>query len=74
MKISVSLSSVDVVYLDTYAEQHGIGSRSAVIQYAVDRLRHGELGDAYEQAWDEWTESEDAADWDAVVSDGLART
>lgn len=71
MKISVSLPVIDIVYLDSYAEQHGIGSRSAVVQYAVDRLRHDELGDAYEQAWDEWSAGPDAADWETVVADGL---
>jgi Arc/MetJ-type ribon-helix-helix transcriptional regulator len=73
VKISVSLPAVDIQYLDVYAEEHGIGSRSAVIQFAVDRLRHDALGDAYEQAWDEWAESEDAVDWDATVADGLTR-
>jgi hypothetical protein len=73
VKVSISLSTVDLHYLDTYAVEHGIGSRSAVIQYAVDRLRHDELGDAYEQAWDEWAEGGDAADWETVVADGLSR-
>ena len=73
MKISVSLPVVDIQYLDAFGTQHGIGSRSAVIQYAVDRLRHDALGDAYEQAWDDWSESEDATDWDATVADGLTR-
>ena len=56
MKISVSLPRVDVEYLDDFGTQHGIGSRSAVIQFAVDRLRHDALGDAYEQAWDDWSD------------------
>ncbi|HZA73558.1 MAG TPA: antitoxin [Propionibacteriaceae bacterium] len=73
MKISVSLSRIDVQYLDDFAAQNGIGSRSAVIQYAVDRLRHDALGDAYEQAWDDWSRSEDAAAWDTAVADGLTR-
>ena len=41
-----------------------------MIQYAVDRLRHDALGDAYEQAWDDSSESEDATDWDATVAEG----
>ena len=73
MKISVSLSSVDIQYLDEYAAENGIGSRSAVIQYALDRLRHDALGDAYEQAWEEWSAGEDAAAWDTTVGDGLTR-
>lgn len=74
VKVSISLSAVDLHYLDAYAAEHGIDSRSAVIQYAVDRLRHDELGDAYEQAWDEWAEGGEAADWEAVAADGLGRT
>lgn len=73
MKISVSLSRTDLQYLDDFAAQHGIGSRSAAIQYAVDRLRHLALGDAYEQAWDDWSESEDAPAWETAVADGLTR-
>lgn len=71
MKISVSMSVPDIAFLDSYVDQHGIGSRSAAIQYAVDRLRHDELGDAYEQAWSEWSEGADAADWEQVAADGL---
>jgi hypothetical protein len=73
VKISVSLSKIDLQYLDDFAAQNGIGSRSAAIQYAVDRLRHDALGDAYEQAWDDWAEGEDASAWDAAVADGLTR-
>jgi antitoxin MazE9 len=71
MKISVSLPPADVEFLDSYASQHGIETRSAALQLAVDRLRHDELGDAYEQAWEEWDASGEAAVWEGVVSDGL---
>ena len=30
-----------------------------------------ELADAYEEAWDEWGSSGEAAAWECVVSDGL---
>jgi 3-mercaptopyruvate sulfurtransferase SseA len=73
MKISVSLPRIDIQYLDEFAAQHGIGSRSATIQFAVDRLRHDALGDAYEQAWDDWSDSDDAAAWETAAADGLAR-
>ena len=73
MKISVSLPQADVEFLDSYALQHGIESRSGAVQLAVDRLRHEELGDAYQQAWDDWDASGEAAVWDGVVSDGLRR-
>ncbi|HWI00990.1 MAG TPA: ribbon-helix-helix domain-containing protein [Propionibacteriaceae bacterium] len=71
MKISVSLPRADVEFLDDYASQHGIETRSGALQLAVDRLRHEELGDAYEQAWVDWDASGDAAAWEGVVSDGL---
>jgi hypothetical protein len=71
MKISVSLPPADVEFLDSYASQHGIETRSRALQLAVDRLRHEELGDAYEQAWDDWDTSGEAAAWEGVVSDGL---
>ena len=71
MKISVSLPQADVEFLDEYASQHGIATRSGALQVAVDRLRHEELGDAYEQAWVDWDASGEAAAWEGVVSDGL---
>jgi hypothetical protein len=71
MKISVSLPQVDVEFLDSYARQHGIGTRSGALQLAVNRLRHDELGDAYEQAWDEWTNSGEDIAWEDAVGDGL---
>ena len=51
MKVSVSIPSVDVEFLDSYAHEHGIESRSAAIQQAIRLLRASELGDAYELAW-----------------------
>lgn len=72
MKLSVSLPDDDVAYLDAYAEAQGLGSRSAALQRAVRLLRASELGAAYEDAWSEWSESDDAGLWDAVSSDGLA--
>ena len=30
-----------------------------------------ELADDYEDAWQEWASSGDAAEWDAATSDGL---
>jgi hypothetical protein len=73
MKISVSLPQADVEFLESYAHQHGIETRSGAVQLAVDRLRHDELGDAYEQAWDEWTSSGEDTAWEGAVGDGLSR-
>ena len=71
MKVSVSLPDDDVEFLDQYARSQGIESRSAVVHKAVRLLQASELGDAYEQAWAEWDESDDAEPWDEVVADGL---
>jgi Arc/MetJ-type ribon-helix-helix transcriptional regulator len=71
MKISVSLPDEDVDFLDEYAQNLGIRSRSAVIQRAVRLLRAAELGPAYAEAWEEWETSGDADAWDSVVGDGL---
>ncbi len=71
MKVSVSLPEEDVAYLDRYSELRGLDSRSAALRRAVRLLRASELGAAYEDAWAEWADSEDAELWDAVSSDGL---
>jgi Arc/MetJ-type ribon-helix-helix transcriptional regulator len=72
MKVSVSLPDEDVEFLDAYARSQGIESRSAVVHKAVRLLRASELGPAYEDAWQEWAESDDASLWDSAVSDGLS--
>ena len=72
MKVSVSLPDDDVEFLDRYASNQGIGSRSAVVHKAVRLLRATELGPAYEQAWDEWANSDDGDAWDAAINDGLS--
>ncbi len=72
MKLSVSLPDEDVEFLDAYAREQGIRSRSAVVHKAVRLLRASELSGDYAEAWDEWSESGDADAWDATVSDGLA--
>lgn len=71
MKISVSLPGEDVEFLDAYAREHELESRSAALQRAVRSLRVAELGGAYEAAWDEWRESGEAEAWEPVSADGL---
>jgi len=71
MKVSVSLPGEDVEFLDAYAEEQGLESRSAALHKAVRLLRAAELGAAYESAWDEWVAA-DAELWDITVADGLA--
>ena len=72
MKISVSLPDEEVEYLDTYAQSQGLESRSAALRKAVRLLRASELGAAYEDAWADWSRSEDAELWEAATADGLA--
>lgn len=71
MKLSVSLPSEDVAFLDAYAGERGIASRSAVLHKAVRLLRASELGAAYEDAWQEWEANGDAALWEPATGDGL---
>lgn len=71
MKLSISLADDDVAFLDTYAEEHESGSRSAAIQKAVRLLRAAQLEHEYAEAFQEWEESGDAALWDATSADGL---
>lgn len=72
MKVSVSLPSDVVLYLDEYAHRQGFDSRSAVLQQAVRMLQAAELGAAYEEAWQDG-DGDDARLWDAAAGDGLAR-
>ncbi len=72
MKLSVSLPQGDVEYLDAYAQAQGHMSRSAVLHKAVRALRATELGGAYEEAWDAWESSGDAAAWEPTTDDGVA--
>ena len=71
VKVSVSLPTEDVHFLDAYAREHGIDSRSGVLHRAVALLRASELSEAYVAAWAEWADSGDAQAWEVVVSDGM---
>jgi Arc/MetJ-type ribon-helix-helix transcriptional regulator len=72
MKLSVSLPNEDVEFLDQYARTRGYDSRSAVVHRAVRLLRSTELGEAYAEAWSEWSQSGEADMWDVAVGDALA--
>ena len=72
MKVSVSLPGEDVEYLDVYAKQQGLESRSAALHRAVRLLRASELPASYESAWEEWDASGHADAWNAAAGDGLA--
>lgn len=71
MKLSVSLTEDDLIALDRFVEQAGLGSRSAGIQQAIRRLGDADLEDAYAAAWQEWDASGDAELWDVTSGDGL---
>lgn len=71
MKLSVSLPDEDLEFLDAYANEQGMRSRSAVVHKAVRLLRAAQLGAAYEGAWDEWSAGGDDAAWEAAAADGL---
>ncbi|MEO6206839.1 MAG: ribbon-helix-helix domain-containing protein [Candidatus Limnocylindrales bacterium] len=71
MKVSVSLPGEDVEFLDAYAREQGLESRSAALHRAVRLLRAAELGGTYEVAWNEWTADGDADLWESTVRDGV---
>jgi Arc/MetJ-type ribon-helix-helix transcriptional regulator len=71
MKVSVSLPGEDVEFLDAYANAHAYPSRSAVVHQAIRAFRRGELHDAYREAWDEWSASDDSELWGTTSGDGL---
>ena len=71
MKVRVTLPQRDVEFLDGYAKEQGLRSRSAAIHEAVRLLRNAELGAAYENAWQQWTADGESDEWDSTVGDGL---
>jgi Arc/MetJ-type ribon-helix-helix transcriptional regulator len=71
MKLSVSLPEDDVRFLDGYADERGVTSRSAVVHHAIDLLRAAGLESEYEAAGQEWEVAEDAALWDSTAGDGI---
>ena len=70
MKLSVSIPDKDVEFIDRYAHEHGVETRSSVVQRALSLLRAAGLGDDYAGAWEEWSATE-AEVWEATVGDGL---
>ena len=70
MKVSVSIPDEDVRFLDEYAREQGLDSRSVAVHRAVRLLRTAELAEAYQAAWEEW-DSEGAGVWDPTAADGV---
>jgi Arc/MetJ-type ribon-helix-helix transcriptional regulator len=71
VKVSVSLPGEDVQFLDEYAKEQGLESRSAALHRAVRLLRTAELAGTYEAAWDEWKVEGEADVWESTTGDGL---
>jgi len=71
MKVSVSLPGEDVHFLDEYAKEQGLESRSAAVHRAVRLLRTAELSGSYEAAWEEWAVEGEASLWETTTGDGL---
>ena len=71
MKVSVSLPGEDVQFLDEYAKEQGLDSRSAALHRAVRLLRTAELAGMYEAAWKEWAAQSDGTLWESTTGDGL---
>jgi Arc/MetJ-type ribon-helix-helix transcriptional regulator len=71
MKVSVSLPGEDVQFLDEYAKEQGLESRSAALHRAVRLLRTSELSGMYEAAWEEWAAQDDGTLWESTIGDGL---
>jgi len=71
VKVSISLPTEDVEFLDEYATDRGLDSRSAAVHRAVRLLRAAELGASYESAWEEWAAGGDAEAWEPTTKDGI---
>ena len=68
VKLSLSIPADDVDFLDAYAAEHALQSRSAAVHHAIRALRTATLPGAYAEAWAEF--EDDAAAWDATAGDG----
>ncbi len=67
----MSIPDQDVEFLDQYAVEQGINSRSAVLLQAIRFLRTSQLGPAYAEAWSESSLSGDEELWDTTSGDGV---
>jgi len=69
VKLSISVPADDLEFIDSYAGEHGVATRSGVVQRALSLLRSSQLGADYEAAWAEWAAG-DAPMWEATAGDG----
>jgi antitoxin ParD1/3/4 len=67
-KLSVSLPTSLLQFVEGYQVTHNLSSRSQVIQMALTLLREQELENAYREA----AKESNIADWDSTIADGLS--
>jgi hypothetical protein len=72
MKLSISVPPEDIAFLDDYAVEHELSSRSAAMQVAIGALRLSALPGSYAEAWTDWHDGGEAGDWDGTAGDGAA--
>lgn len=66
-KISISVPSSLLQFIENYKLAKGCKSRSEVIEIAIELLRYQELERAYQEA-----ATEINSEWDVTVGDGLS--
>lgn len=71
MKISISVDGKDLTFLDKYAADHSLGTRSVAMREAIRALRGQKLARQYEQAFTEWEGSVDQKFWEQFSGDGV---
>jgi Arc/MetJ-type ribon-helix-helix transcriptional regulator len=71
MKVSVSITEDDVVYLESQIASGRFATRSAAMHAAIKLMRTRDLEAQYAAAAHDWRESGDGAAWDAANADGL---
>jgi hypothetical protein len=71
MKVSLSIPEEDIRFLDNFAREHGIASRSAAVQRSIAMLREVELKEQYKLAMQEWHDSPDSELWERTAGDGI---
>jgi hypothetical protein len=69
VKLSVSVPTEDIAFLDAYAAEHALGSRSAALHHAIRALRVSALPGSYAEAWSDWNADGDAAAWETTAGD-----
>lgn len=71
MKISVSLSTSDVSFLDSLVSNGVVESRSAAVARAIRNLKDLSLADDYAAAFSEW-QAQGGDIWETTAGDGIS--